>query len=244
MDEMNEKLLDSSESIEKEKNYFTDFIYFIQNINNLAKQIRKQLIEFKNKTKDNSLTINLEKSIENDIDKYTKLVSDLDTAYKDLNVPPGFPQSTQVERQTEIQKLEIESRAMKDQLEQCKKEKYKFRGGIDEDYSQKEEFKYKDSKQLEELEFEKLKNQDKQLEEISSEVKENYTLAKNTKAVLKDQNKKLEVIHEDMERTNAKMNSVTGRFKSYAAKSSWCCIIFILIAELAIGLFAFFLLGN
>ena len=244
MDEINEKLLDSSESIEKEKNYFTDFIYFIQNINNLAKQIRKQLIEFKNKTKDNSLTVNLEKNIENDIDKYIKLVSELDNAYKDLNVPPGFPQSTQMERQTEIQRLEIESRAMKEQLEQCKKEKYKFRGGIEEDYSQKEEYKYKDSNQLEELEFEKLKNQDKQLEAISSEVKENYTLAKDTRAVLKDQNKKMEVINEDIERTKGKMNSVTGRFKAYVEKSSWCLIIFILILELAIGLLAFFILGN
>jgi hypothetical protein len=241
---MDDRLLDSSESSEKEKNYFTDFNFFIQNINNLAKQIRKQLIEFKNKTKDNSLTINLEKNIENDINKYINLVSELDTAYKDINVPPGFPQNTQRDRQKEIQKLEIESKTMKEQLELCKKEKYKFKGGINEDYNQKEEFKYMDSRQLEELEKEKLKNQDEQLEGITLEVKKNNVLAKNTREVLKDQNKKMEVINEDIDRTKERMNSVTGRFKTYVAKSSWCLIIFILIVELAIGLLAFFILGN
>jgi hypothetical protein len=241
---MDDRLLDSSESSEKEKNYFTDFNFFIQNINNLAKQIRKQLIEFKNKTKDNSLTINLEKNIENDINKYINLVSELDTAYKDINVPPGFPQTTQRDRQREIQKLEIESKTMKEQLELCKKEKYKFKGGINEDYNQKEEFKYMDSGQLEELEKEKLKNQDEQLEGITLEVKKNNVLAKNTREVLKDQNKKMEVINEDIDRTKERMNSVTGRFKTYVAKSSWCLIIFILIVELAIGLLAFFILGN
>jgi hypothetical protein len=241
---MDDRLLDSSESSEKEKNYFTDFNFFIQNINNLAKQIRKQLIEFKNKTKDNSLTINLEKNIENDINKYINLVSELDTAYKDINVPPGFPQTTQRDRQREIQKLEIESKTMKEQLKLCKKEKYKFKGGINEDYNQKEEFKYMDSGQLEELEKEKLKNQDEQLEGITLEVKKNNVLAKNTREVLKDQNKKMEVINEDIDRTKERMNSVTGRFKTYVAKSSWCLIIFILIVELAIGLLAFFILGN
>ena len=241
---MDDRLLDSSESSEKEKNYFTDFNFFIQNINNLAKQIRKQLIEFKNKTKDNSLTINLEKNIENDINKYINLVSELDTAYKDINVPPGFPQNTQRDRQKEIQKLEIESKTMKEQLELCKKEKYKFKGGINEDYNQKEEFKYMDSGQLEELEKEKLKNQDEQLEGITLEVKKNNVLAKNTREVLKDQNKKMEVINEDIDRTKERMNSVTGRLKTYVAKSSWCLIIFILIVELAIGLLAFFILGN
>ena len=244
MDEINDKLLDSSESIEKEKNYFTDFNFYIQNIEILAKQIRRQLVEFKNKTKDNSLTINLEKNIENDINKYINLVSELNTAYTDLNVPPGFPTSTQRDRQMEIQKLEIDSKAMKEQLDQCKKEKYKFKGGIDEDYTQKEEYKYMDSRQLEELEKNKLKNQDEQLEEITLEVKKNNVLAKNTKSVLKDQNKKMEVINEDIERTKGKMNSVTGRFKAYVEKSSWCLIIFILIIELAIGLLAFFILGN
>ena len=244
MDEINDKLLDSSESIEKEKNYFTDFNFYIQNINLLAKQIRRQLVEFKNKTKDNSLTINLEKNIENDINKYINLVSELNTAYTDLNVPPGFPTSTQRDRQMEIQKLEIDSKAMKEQLDQCKKEKYKFKGGIDEDYTQKEEYKYMDSRQLEELEKNKLKNQDEQLEEITLEVKKNNVLAKNTKSVLKDQNKKMEVIHEDIDRTKERMNTVTGRFKTYIAKSSWCLIIFILIVELAVGLLAYFVLGN
>ena len=219
MDDLNEKILDSSESIEKEKNYFTDFNFFIQNINNVAKQIRKELIEFKNKTKDNSLTINLEKKIEDDLKNYNNLVSELNTAYTDYNVPPGFPQKTQIERQKQIQILEIESKNMKDQFSQCKIEKYKFKGGIDEDYNQKEEFKYMDSRQLEELENNKLKNQDEQLEGITLEVKKNKVLAKNVKTVIKDQNKKMEVINEDIERTNTKMKSVTGRFKTYAAKS-------------------------
>ena len=242
MDDLNERILDSSESMEKEKNYFTDFNYFIENIKNLAKQIRKELIEFKNKTKDNSLTINLEKRIENDINNYNKLVSDLNNAYTDYNVPSGFPQATQLDRQKQIQMLEIDSKTMKEQFVQCKNEKYKFKGGIDEDYSQKEEYKYMDSRQLEELEKEKLKNQDDQLEGITLEVKKNNVLAKNAKAVLKDQNKKMEVIHEDMERTKEKMNTVTGRFQTYAAKSSWCCIIFVLILELAVGLLAYFVL--
>ena len=69
-------------------------------------------------------------------------------------------------------------------------------------------------------------------------------MAKHTGNVLKEQNKKLEQINEDLDRTEEKMNKLTNRFKTYASNLSWCKLIFIILIELAIGLVAYLFLFN
>ena len=123
-------------------------------------------------------------------------------------------------------------------------ERYKFKDEITEDYTQKEEYKYMSRGELMALEKKKLNNQDEQLESITLDVKKNTELAKHTKHVLKEQNKKMEQITEDMERTQEKMDKVTDRFKNYATNMSWCKLIFIMIIEFGIALVAYILLLN
>ena len=66
----------------------------------------------------------------------------------------------------------------------------------------------------------------------------------NTKHVIKDYNKKLEKVNEDMERTDVKMNNLTNRFKNYASGYSWCKMISILVLEIGISFFSFIFLFN
>ena len=54
---------------------------------------------------------------------------------------------------------------------------------------------------------ENLKNQDEQIDEISADVKKNIVLAKNVGEVIKDQNKKLVEINEDIDETDEKMKT-------------------------------------
>ena len=121
-------------------------------------------------------------------------------------------------------------------------EKYKFKGGIDEDYTQKEEYKYLNSQELMKLQKNKIKNQDEQIENITLDVKKNTQLAKQTKHVIKEQNEKLEQINEDIDRTHEKMSNLTERFKKYASGQSWCKLTIIIILELTIAFVSYFLL--
>ena len=45
-----------------------------------------------------------------------------------------------------------------------------------------------------------------------------------------------------MEITDEKMKTITGRFKNYAKRQSWCCLGIILFIEFAIALGAYYLL--
>ena len=59
-------------------------------------------------------------------------------------------------------------------------------------------------------------------------------MAKNLTHELKDQNKKIEVINEDMDRVDSRMNKITKRFQNYVAKSSVCCLGFVLALDIVI----------
>ena len=236
--------------LEKDENkndpniYYTKYRDFSGELDDIEKKIRKKLVQFKKKIKEEGITIEIEKNIKSLLNEYKDLKERLETAYDNRNLPPGFPFKELDKRQKEIQQFGFNYENMEKEFNMQLNEKYKFKGKITEDYSQKEEYKFMGGDELMTLEKNKLKNQDEKLEGITLEVKKNTTLATNVKHVLKDQNKKLEQINEDIERTNDKMNTVTNRFKNYASNISWCKMITILVFEIAIALVIFLFLFN
>ena len=92
------------------------------------------------------------------------------------------------------------------------------------------------------LEKNKIKKQDERLDEITLDVKKGTQLAKNAGHVMKEQNKQLDQINEDIDRTKDRMNTLSGRFERYVASYSMCKMIIVLIIELIIAVLAFILL--
>ena len=121
-------------------------------------------------------------------------------------------------------------------------EKYGFKNFITEDYSQKEEYKNMSNDEMMALEKKRLDKQEERLDEICVDVKKGQVLAKNAGKVMKEQNKKLDQINEDIERTDERMNTLTGRFEKYVAGTSMCKMIFIMIIEIVIGILAIVIL--
>jgi len=236
--------LDQDKSQNDPNIFYTKYRDFSGNLDDIEKKIRKELLQFKKKIKEEGITIEIEKNIKSLLNEYKDLKEKLEVAYDNQNLPLGFPFKELDKRQKEIQQFGFNYENMEKEFNNQINEKYKFKGGITEDYSQKTEFKFMGEDELMTLEKEKLKNQDEKLEGITLDVKTNTTLATNVKYALKDQNKKLEQINEDIERTNEKMSTVTKRFKNYASKISWCKMITILIIEIAVALLIFVLLFN
>ncbi len=119
---------------------------------------------------------------------------------------------------------------------------YKNKIGDDVDYMHKEEYKNASTEELMQMQKDKLNEQDERIEDITLDVKKNRILAKNVGHVIKEQNKKLDEINVDIDMTDSRMKSLTGRFANYAKTRSWCCLVIILVIELAIALVAYFLL--
>ena len=123
-------------------------------------------------------------------------------------------------------------------------DKYRFKNFITEDYNDKEEYQGKSTEELMAMEKKKLEQQDNRLEEITLDVKKGTQLAKNAAHVIEEQNKQLDVITEDIERTDERMKTLTGRFENYIAKFSVCKLIIALIIEMVIAGVAFIFLYN
>jgi len=138
-------------------------------------------------------------------------------------------------RQKEIHTFGIHYEEMEKAFKSIQENKYKFKGEITEDYSKKEEYKNMSTQEMMLLQKRKLNDQDKQLEDITLDVKKGTVLAQNAGHVIKEQNKQLDQINEDIDRTKDRMNTLTARFERYVAKYSVCKMIIILIIELAIA---------
>lgn len=241
-----EKLLDDSNenSDYKPKNYYTEYRDFCRELNDTEKKIKNELLTYKSKMKNGSTTIEIERNIKSLLQYYNEIQNHLSEAYSTRNVPSGYPLKELDKRQKEIQQFGFNYEKLQKEYNTFENEKYKFKGEINEDYNQKEEYKYLTSEELLTYEKKKIKNQDERLEDLTLDVKKNTQLAKHTGHVIKEHNKKLEQINEDMDRTEEKMNKLSNRFKAYASSLSWCKMIFIILVELFIGLGAYLLLFN
>ena len=215
---------------------------FTKEVEDLEKDIRQEITTYKQKCSGNELTIDIENSIKNHLKQYKDLVNKLQTAYVRKNVPGGIPDTTIDKRQKQIQGFEHNHTNMEKAFLGTQNEKYGFKNFITEDYSQKEEYKNMSNDEMMALEKKRLDKQEERLDEICVDVKKGQVLAKNAGKVMKEQNKKLDQINEDIERTDERMNTLTGRFEKYVASTSMCKMIFIMIIEIVIGILAIVIL--
>ena len=234
--EKEEKLINEEEDENDPQKYYSKYKQYISELNNLEKDIRKQLVEFKEKSKSKENTIGDENKLKTSFNIFKEKLDILQDAYSDNNAPATLPSSTLDIRQKELQQFQINLHNWRKQFIEIQNEKYSYKDKIEEDYMQKEEYKTYTTGELQALQKDNLKKQDEKIDEIKKDIKKNITLAKNATHTMKEQNKTLEQISEEMEITDEKMKTITGRFKNYAKRQSWCCLVVILIIELVIAL--------
>lgn len=242
--EKEEKLINEEEDENDPQKYYSKYKQYISELNNLEKDIRKQLVEFKEKSKSKENTIGDENKLKTSFNIFKEKLDILQDAYSDNNAPATLPSSTLDIRQKELQQFQINLHNWRKQFIEIQNEKYSYKDKIEEDYMQKEEYKTYTTGELQALQKNNLKKQDEKIDEIKKDIKKNITLAKNATHTMKEQNKTLEQISEEMEITDEKMKTITGRFKNYAKRQSWCCLVVILIIELVIALGAYFIFLN
>ena len=242
--EKEEKLINEEEDENDPQKYYSKYKQYISELNNLEKDIRKQLVEFKEKSKSKENTIGDENKLKTSFNIFKEKLDILQDAYSDNNAPATLPSSTLDIRQKQLQQFQINLHNWRKQFIEIQNEKYSYKDKIEEDYMQKEEYKTYTTGELQALQKDNLKKQDEKIDEIKKDIKKNITLAKNATHTMKEQNKTLEQISEEMEITDEKMKTITGRFKNYAKRQSWCCLVVILIIELVIALGAYFIFLN
>ena len=217
------------------KEYYMNYQKYVDDIKNLEKTINQELTTFKSKTGGKELTIQLENQIKGHLKEFKDLQTSMSTAYSRKNVPGGMPELTIDKRQKEIQQFEITYNEMDKNYRSIENERYRFKNEITEDYSQKEEYKNMSAGELIMVQQNKLKEQDDQIDDIVLEAKRGQQLARNAGHVMKEQNKQIEQINEDIDRNKENMDKLTGRFERYVAKFSMCKMIMTLIIEALIA---------
>ena len=217
------------------KEYYVNYQKYVDDIKNLEKTINQELTTFKSKTGGKELTIQLENQIKGHLKEFKDLQTSMSTAYSRKNVPGGMPELTIDKRQKEIQQFEITYNEMDKNYRSIETERYRFKNEITEDYSQKEEYKNMTAGELIMVQQNKLKEQDEQIDDIVLEAKRGQQLARNAGHVMKEQNKQIEQINEDIDRNKENMDKLTGRFERYVAKFSMCKMIMTLIIEALIA---------
>ena len=145
-----------------------------------------------------------------------------------------MPDKTLESRQKEIKKYLIDYDNMEKDYKDLVKDKYTFKGKIEEDYRNKEEYKNMGTGELLQLEKKKLNQQDDKIDEITSDAKKGTQLAKNFEGEIHNQNENIKQVNEDMERLDTRMNKLTLRFNKYVNKAGYCCLITCFIVEVLI----------
>ena len=224
------------------KDYYIKYDTFTSEINELEKTIRTELSAYRQKTSGQESTIQQENKIKGLFKEYKDKINNLSDAYIERNVPGGVPQAAVIKRQGDIEQFKINCKELEKSYNNLENERYRFKDGITEDYYNKEEYKNMSTGELMMLEKNKIKKQDERLDEITLDVKKGTQLAKNAGHVMKEQNKQLDQINEDIDRTKDRMNTLSGRFERYVASYSMCKMIIVLIIELIIAVLAFILL--
>ena len=238
-----EELLE--EEKKNNKDYYKKYREFVNELTNIEKQIMADLSSYRDKVSiSGASTIDDENKIKKELSEFTQKLELLENAYSNRNAPSGYPPQELDRKQKELQKFRINYEDMKKQYNAIFNSKYAYKNkiGDDVDYAQKEEYKNASAEELMQMQKDKLNEQDDRIEEITLDVKKNTVLAKNVGHVIKEQNKKLDEINMDIDMTDSRMKTLTGRFANYAKSRSWCCLVIILVIELAIAIVAYFLL--
>ena len=214
--------------------YYLNFKQITEDLSQKEKSLRLDLSSFKETIGKGANTIELEKKIKEALKSFKDLVDKLNDAYLPKNAPGNMPDKTLEARQKEIKKYLIDYDNMEKDYKDLVKDKYTFKGKIEEDYRNKEEYKNMGTGELLQLEKKKLNQQDDKIDEITSDAKKGTQLAKNFEGEIHNQNENIKQVNEDMERLDTRMNKLTLRFNKYVNKAGYCCLITCFIFEVLI----------
>ena len=146
--------------------YYLNFKQITEDLSQKEKSLQLDLSSFKETIGKGANTIELEKKIKEALKSFKDLVDKLNDAYLPKNAPGNMPDKTLEARQKEIKKYLIDYDNMEKDYKDLVKDKYTFKGKIEEDYRNKEEYKNMGTGELLQLEKKKLNQQDDKIFEI------------------------------------------------------------------------------
>ena len=193
------------------KEYYIDFKSFMSDLTNKEKNIKKDIESFKTALGNNINTIEIQFHIEKDLKNFKKLADELDESYNMKNAPVNIPESVLDKRQKEIAAFLASYNSMNEEFTKLVNDKYSFKGMIDENYNDKDEYRNKDTKELIKMTKDKMKEQDAIIEEILNK-------ANNLNDGIKKDKDKTNETNKNTDKTDSKLKKWAEKFKNFFKK--------------------------
>ena len=191
--------------------YYIDFKSFMSDLTNKEKNIKKDIESFKTALGNNINTIEIQFHIEKDLKNFKKLADELDESYNMKNAPVNIPESVLDKRQKEIAAFLASYNSMNEEFTKLVNDKYSFKGKIDENYNDKDEYRNKDTKELIKMTKDKMKEQDAILEEILNK-------ANNLNGGIKKDKDKINETNKNIDKADSKLKKWAEKFKNFFKK--------------------------
>ena len=193
------------------KEYYIDFKSFMSDLTNKEKNIKKDIESFKTALGNNINTIEIQFHIEKDLKNFKKLADELDESYNMKNAPVNIPESVLDKRQKEIAAFLASYNSMNEEFTKLVNDKYSFKGMIDENYNDKDEYRNKDTKELIKMTKDKMKEQDAIIEEILNK-------ANNLNGGIKKDKDKTNETNKNIDKADSKLKKWAEKFKNFFKK--------------------------
>ena len=191
--------------------YYIDFKSFMSDLTNKEKNIKKDIESFKTALGNNINTIEIQFHIEKDLKNFKELADELDKSYNMKNAPVNIPESVLDKRQKEIAAFLASYNSMNEEFTKLVNDKYSFKGMIDENYNDKDEYRNKDTKELIKMTKDKMKEQDEILEEILNK-------ANNLNGGIKKDKDKTNETNKNIDKADSKLKKWAEKFKNFFKK--------------------------
>ena len=121
-------------------------------------------------------------------------------------------------RQKEINIFLASYKSMNDEFTKLIDDKYSFKGMIEEDYKDKEEYKNKDAKELTKLAKDKMKKQDEILDQILNITKETNNNMQNVNAKIQKDKEPKKDTNKQTDKEESKIKKFTQKIKNFFKK--------------------------
>ena len=194
------------------KEFYTKFPSFETELTNKEKSLKKDIKSFKEAISSNTNTSNTENRIKKNLESFKELVDQLHEAYKSRNAPSNIPSDILEKRQKEIDAFLASYNNMNVDFKKLIDGTYSYKDSIEEGYQNK------NTEELIKITKDKLKEQDKKLDEIMHEAIIGKNEAKNLNAGIKDDNEKTKDINKKTDKVDSKIKKLTERFKNFFIK--------------------------
>ena len=189
---------------------YTNYANVIETQKKANKEITERISNYK-KIASQENTTSIEMELEDKIKNIKGFNNQLKDSYSNNKAPSYiFPEELE-RRQQAIQQLIIDTDEIEKNYKSVKKAKYSFKGSKD-DYQPTEEMKNMSNEELMQYQRQKINQQDERLDDIAMDVKKGRVLAKEAGTILKEQNKQLDQLQDDMDRLDSRFQRGIKRF--------------------------------